>query len=192
MTVLIPLFVLLFLPIVTTQNSSFCISNYAQLKQSLFDESSGNRERLLYAFKPPNRPTPHYLWAHYFHNHSANWSDVLECPQTSVLKACPEENSQQTGSEEWEEIVNTIFWGDSPLLINVDIPLLKIYTLDTLFDFLGDGSCVELVIAPFCSTVNSETRSQLLQYATTLVCSKSFTRVNLCAHAKIDAFRFLF
>ena len=188
-------FLLVSLPIVVSQQNRTCISNYAQLKEALFDESTGNMERLLYSVQPPNQRVPHYLWVYYLNSQSSNWSDILACPETSILPRCPIDNtdtdsasssdSKQANSN-GNEVVGIIFWADSPFLISFDIPLLKAYTLDTLLNYLGDGACVELVIPRFCPSVSNETKSSLLQFATSWVGSKpsnSYLHCDICIHA---------
>ena len=162
-----------------TKGDNTCISNYGQLKEALFDMSTSNKERLLYSVHSPNRPVPHYLWVYYINSQHGNWSNVLECPKSSILPRCPTDQlgmgfqSMEQGKSGGDEIVGIIFWGDSPLLITFDIPLLKAYTLDILLKYLGDGACVQLVIPPFCASVSEATKSTLLQFATTWVSLKT-------------------
>ena len=153
-----------------------CISNYAELKQALFEIGTGNMERLLYAFTPPNLPLPHFLWVYYFHNLSSQWTDILACPSYNVLHRCPSVNKasafEEQGSSnanEDESQYHVIFWADSPMLVNLDLPLLKALSYNSALQYLRSGSCVELVIPPFCQTVDRAAEEMMLKFATSFV-----------------------
>ena len=143
---------------VCAHSETTCISNYAELKRALFDKETGNMERLLYTFTPTNNPIPHYVWVFYFHNKSAAWEDALACPSSSNLGRCP---SIEDGTKR-DTSYHVLFWADAPLLINVDIPLLKLQYLDKF-------SCVQLVIPPFCSFVDMQLIMDMLKFATSYV-----------------------
>ena len=146
-----------------TKKESSCISNYAELKQALLDSGTGNMERLLYTFTPTNNPIPHYVWVFYFHNESNDWQDILTCPSSNNLERCPTSQDVTGGSDD------VLFWADSPMLINVDIPLLKFLSYNSILQYLGKGVCVQLVIPPFCDSVDSQLALDILKFATSYV-----------------------
>ena len=149
---------------VCAQNETSCISNYAELKQELYN-GRGNMERLLYAFTPTNSPVPHYVWVFYFHNESTEWENVLTCPSSNNLVRCPSTEDGTTGDTSY----HVIFWADSPLLINMDIPLLKFLSYNAILKYLDDMACVQLVIPPFCSFVDMQLAIDMLKFATSYV-----------------------
>lgn len=174
-------------PVASQENTTNCIRNYAELKEAIFKNGTGNMERLLYTFKPPNSPPPHYIWVYFFHNESSDWSDILECPPSSVPYRCPETVEQDDDSDSYSsghsprlEVSHShedggsyhlIFWGDSPLLINFDIPLLRMFTLNSVLQYLLTGSCVQLITPPICDSLGSNGKAQLLKFATSWVSS---------------------
>ena len=141
-----------------------CISNYAEMKQALFQNGVGNIERLLYTFTPTNTPIPHYVWVFFYHNESTEWRDVLECPSSNSLDKCP--TPENVTAE--NEAHHILFWSDSPLLVNMDIPLFKFLTYNHILGFLR-GACVQLVIPPFCDSVDSQSVIDILKFATSFV-----------------------
>ena len=162
--------VAVFLPLkVCAQNETSqvpsCISNYAQLKQALFANHTGNKERLLYAFLPTNSPIPNYVWVYYFHNVSTEWKNVLACPSSSNLARCPTIEDGTKGDTSYHILV----WADSPLLRNVDIPLLKFLSYNSILQYLDKFACVQLVIPPFCSSVDTQMEIDMLKFATSYV-----------------------
>ena len=152
-------------PKVCAQNETSCISSYAELKRALFENGTGNMERLLYTFTPTNNPVPNYVWVFYFHNESVEWEDVLTCPSSDYLGRCP---STEDGTEV-DNSYHVLFWSDSPLLINMDIPLLKFLSYNSILQYLDKFSCVQLVILPFCSFVDTQLIMDMLKFATSYV-----------------------
>ena len=150
---------------VCAQNDTSCISNYADLKRALFDKGTGNTERLLYTFTPTNSPIPHYVWVFYFHNESTEWEDVLTCPSCNNLVRCPSIEDGTTGDTSY----HVLFWADSPLLINMDVPLLKFLSYNSILQYLDSIACVQLVIPPFCSSVDMQLAIDMLKFATSYV-----------------------
>ena len=148
-----------------TKNETSCISNYGELKRALFENGMGNIERLLYTFTPTNSPIPHYVWVFYFHNESTEWEDVLTCPSRNILERCPA-NSNLTGVNDSYQL---LFWADSPLLISMDIQLLKFLSYNVILGYLGKGACVQLVIPPFCDSVEPQIAVDMLKFATSYV-----------------------
>ena len=160
----------------TAADQVSCISNFADMKQAIFQEETGNMERLLYAFTPPNQPPPHYIWVYYFHNQSSEWKDILTCPPYNVLHRCPldheeSETHDERGSSGIEDAseYHAVFWGDSPMLINLDIPLLRALSYNSILQYLGNESCVEIVIPPFCAHVDSASEKEIYNFVTTYV-----------------------
>ena len=149
--------------IIRAQDETSCISNYAELKRALFDNNTGNMERLLYTFTPTNSPNPHYVWIYYFHNESAYWKNVLTCPARNNLDRCPATSNGVNDSYQ------VFFWADSPLLVNMDIPLLKFLSYNILLQYLGNGACVQLVIPPFCDSMESQLAIEMLKFCTSYV-----------------------
>ena len=154
---------------VCIKNETSCISNYAELKQALFDSDTGNMERLLYTFTVINSPIPHYVWVFYFHNQSTEWQDILKCPSSNNLQRCPA-STNVTGVSE-----HVFFWADSPLLKHMDILFFKFLIYNSLLHYLGMGACVELVVPPFCDSVDKELEINLLELATSYVSFKQCT-----------------
>ena len=155
----------IFPPLVCAQNETSCISNYAELRRALFVKDTGNMERLLYTFSPTNSPIPHYVWVFYYHNESADWEDVLACPSNNNLVRCPSNKNGTIGDNPY----HVLFWADSPLLVNMDIPLLKFLSYNSILQYLDNTACVQLVIPPFCSSVDTELVMGMLELATSYV-----------------------
>ena len=162
-----------------TKNESSCIGNYAELKQALFDSGTGNMERRLYTFTPTNNPIPHYVWVFYFHNESTDWQDILTCPSSNDLERCPTSQDVTGGSDSY----GVLYWADSPLLINMDIPLLKFLSYNSILQYLGKSACVQLVIPPFCDSVDSQLAVDILKFATSYVSYINAHYTELYLHA---------
>ena len=165
---------------VCAQNETSCITKYAELKRALLENGTGNVERLLYTFTPTNNPVPNYVWVFYFHNESAEWEEVLACPSSNNLVRCPSIENGTEGNMSY----HVLFWADSPLLINMDIPLLKFLSYNSILQYLDKFSCVQLVIPPFCSFVDSQLRMDMLKFAT--------SHVSYQKGLAIETFNFMF
>ena len=105
-------------------------NNYAELKRALFENGMGNMERLLYTLTPTNRPIPHYVSVIYCLNESAEWKNVLTCPESYNFDRCPASTNGVNDSYQ------VFFWADSPLLINMDIPLLKFLSYNSVLWYI--------------------------------------------------------
>ena len=153
-----------FLPMISAQSGgASCVRNYAELKRALFEDGTGNMERLLYTFTQTNRPIPHYVWVIYYHNESTEWENVFTCPESYNFDRCP------ATTDGINDSYQVFFWADSPLLVNMDIPLLKFLSYNIALRYLGNGACVQLVIPPFCDSVDPQLAVEMLKFCTSYV-----------------------
>ena len=83
------------------------------------------------------------------------------CPQTDIPANNPDVNS--TNIEEYLSSAASYAYmvADQPLLLILEFELFESLTVFDLAG-IGSGSCIHLVINPFCDEINNETSDMLL------------------------------